>query len=103
MRGEGLGPGLTAASLALYTGTLPVCSSAASDGYKGQLMISILRYPSLEQLAFDAPIPIRIVFVTIFVLALARPGDFLFVLPLSYISYGLVANLIWTLRTPKTA
>lgn len=93
--------GMTAASLALYNFPgYPIHPYVATAfiGLAGLLMISTLRFPALEQLAFDAPIPVRIMFVTIFVLALSRPSRLLFVLPLVYITYGLVANMIWTLR-----
>jgi CDP-diacylglycerol---serine O-phosphatidyltransferase len=95
--------GMTAAALALYDfpeNPYPLHPYAATAfiGLAGLLMISTLRFPALEQLAFEAPIPVRIMFVTIFVLALSRPDRLLFVLPLVYIIYGLVANMIWTLR-----
>lgn len=94
--------GMTAASLALYTGPLNPLVATAIIAITGLLMISTLRFPALEQLAFDAPIPIRLMFTTIFVLALARPGQFLFIFPLVYISYGLLLNLFWTLRPRPT-
>lgn len=92
--------GMTAASLALYDGSFKLNAYAATAfiALTGFLMISTLRFPALEQLAFDAPIIVRIMFVSIFVLALARPGQLLFVFPLVYITYGLLANLVWTLR-----
>jgi len=61
-------------------------------------MISTLRFPSVEQIAFETFLPIRIAFIVIFVLALARPSQFLYVLPLSYISYGMIANIVWAIR-----
>lgn len=90
--------GMTAASLALYNYPLHPYAATAFIGLTGLLMISTLRFPALEQLAFEAPIPVRIMFVTIFVLALSRPGRLLFLLPLVYITYGLVANMIWAVR-----
>lgn len=94
--------GITATSLALYDSTqassLNPFLATALIGFAGFLMISTLRFPSLEQLAFDAPIPVRILFTTIFVLALTRPSQLLFILPVVYITYGLIANLVWTLR-----
>jgi CDP-diacylglycerol---serine O-phosphatidyltransferase len=90
--------GMTAASLALYAYPLHPYVATAFIGLTGLLMISTLRFPALEQLAFDAPIPVRIMFVTIFVLALSSPSRLLFVLPLVYITYGLLANMVWALR-----
>ncbi len=96
--------GMTAASLAVYTGSLNPFVATFIVGMTGLLMISTLRFPAMEQLAFSAPIPIRIMFTIIFVLSLSRPGQFLFVLPLVYIIYGLIANLFWTLKArPETA
>ncbi len=96
--------GMTAASLALYQGNVEPYLATALIALTGLLMISLLRYPSLEQLAFEAPLPFRIIFTFVFLLALARPGQLLFILPLSYISYGLLANLFWMLRArPKAA
>jgi CDP-diacylglycerol--serine O-phosphatidyltransferase len=96
--------GMTAASLAVYTGSLNPFIATFIVSMTGLLMISTLRFPAMDQLAFNAPIPIRIMFTIIFVLSLSRPGQFLFVLPLVYITYGLLANLFWTLKArPKTA
>ena len=95
--------GMTAASLAVYTGSLNPFVATFIVGMTGLLMISTLRFPAMEQLAFSAPIPVRIMFTIIFVLSLSRPGQFLFVLPLVYITYGLIANLFWTLKArPET-
>jgi CDP-diacylglycerol---serine O-phosphatidyltransferase len=63
-------------------------------------MISTMRYPTLEQIAFDAPIPVRIIFLGIFILGLAEPGDWLFLIPVSFMTYGLLFNLVEVLR-PK--
>ncbi|HBW49177.1 MAG TPA: CDP-diacylglycerol--serine O-phosphatidyltransferase [Herpetosiphon sp.] len=90
--------GMTAASLALYTGALNPYVATALIGFTGFLMISTLRFPSVEQIAFETFLPIRIAFIVIFVLALARPSQFLYVLPLSYISYGMIANIVWAIR-----
>ncbi len=99
--------GMTAASLAVYNGSFGSLSPLIATflvALTGLLMISTLRFPAMEQLAFSAPIPIRIMFTIIFVLSLSRPGQFLFVLPLVYITYGLIANLFWTLKArPETA
>lgn len=94
--------GMTAASLALYNaGTLNSYVATAIIGFVGFLMISTIRFPSIEQLAFEALIPIRVMFLAIFVLALARPGQFLYIMPLVYITYGLLLNMIWKVRRPK--
>lgn len=94
--------GMAAASLALYHGTIHPYLATGLIGLTGILMISVLRFPSLEQLAFETPIPIRIMLTVIFVVALVRPETLLFLLPVTYVSYGLLANLIGTLRArPK--
>lgn len=92
--------GLTAASLALFAIKHSVNPYVATGviALAGFLMISLLRYPSMEQLAFEAPIPLRIVFALVVVAAVARPSDYLFLMPAFYITYGMLANLIWTMR-----
>ena len=61
-------------------------------------MISTLRYPNPEQLMFDAPLPIRIAFGLIFALALLQPNGWFWLLPISYIVYGLLLNLVLAIR-----
>ncbi|HEY1016894.1 MAG TPA: CDP-diacylglycerol--serine O-phosphatidyltransferase [Herpetosiphonaceae bacterium] len=95
--------GMIAASLALFTGNLHPYLVTALVGLTGMLMISVLRFPNMEQLAFEAPIPIRALFLAIFVLAVVKPREFLFVLPLTYVIYGLLANLVWALRAKPKA
>lgn len=95
--------GLIAASLALFDGTVHPYVATTLIGLTGMLMISVLRFPNMEQLAFEAPIPIRAMFIAIFVVALARPLQFFFLLPLTYVIYGLLANLVWALRAKPKA
>ena len=95
--------GMTAASLALYRGNLHPWLATGIIALAGLLMISLLRYPSMEQLAFESPLPFRALFVLVFVAAVFRPRDYLFILPMVYITYGLAANLIWTLRARRVA
>ncbi|GIV98187.1 MAG: CDP-diacylglycerol--serine O-phosphatidyltransferase [Herpetosiphonaceae bacterium] len=92
--------GMFATSVALYQGQINVALVTIGIIVAALLMISTLRYPVLEQIAFDAPIPIRIAFLAVFVLGLSQPGQWLFLIPVSYMVYGLLSNLVYALR-PK--
>ena len=62
------------------------------------LMISTLRYPNPEYLLFDAPVPVRIFFVLLFVIAISNMRDWFFLLPVSYMIYGVIDNVVEALR-----
>lgn len=62
------------------------------------LMISTLRFPNPEHVIFDAPLPIRLIFMIIFVVALVDMQNWFFLLPVSYMVYGLLWNLVHALR-----
>ena len=95
--------GLAAASLALYNGSLNPYLATVLIAAVGLLMISLIRYPSIEQVAFEAPLLFRLMFLAVFMVVLAQPGQLLWVLPTVYICYGLGANLFWMLRARMTA
>lgn len=94
--------GLTVTGLAIFPSNLSTGVMAAVVLVCAFLMISTLRYPHLDQLIFEAPPPIRLLFMSLFVICLVAPQDWFYMLPVSYIVYGLLTNLISALR-PKEA
>jgi len=90
--------GLTITGIAVFPSRLSVYLLAVVLLVCALLMISTLRYPSWDQLAVDAPIPIRVLFLSIFVVSVIWPRDWFFLLPVSYLFYGLVLNALGALR-----
>jgi CDP-diacylglycerol--serine O-phosphatidyltransferase len=90
--------GLTITGLALFPSQLSTELMAVVVLGLAFLMISTLRYPNPEQLIFDAPAPIRLLFMVIFTVALVDTQDWFFLLPVSYMIYGLLLNLVEVLR-----
>lgn len=90
--------GMTLTGFAIFSPHLPPTLIALVVLVAAGLMISTLRYPNPEQLMFDAPLPIRIAFGLIFALALLQPNGWFWLLPISYIVYGLLLNLVLAIR-----
>ena len=90
--------GLTVTGLALFPSRLSTELMAVVVLGLGCLMISTLRYPNPEQLIFDAPLPIRLIFMGIFTVALVDLPEWFFLLPVSYMVYGLLWNAVDALR-----
>ena len=95
--------GMIAAALALYPNPISPYIAIALMGFAGILMISVLRFPSLEQLAFESPKPIRALFTLVFVVSLVQPATLLLLLPMTYVAYGLITNLVATMRGRPSA
>lgn len=94
--------GLTLTGLAMFPARLNAALMAVIVVFAACLMISTLRFPNLEQLIFDAPFPIRVLLFMFFVIALVDPQSWFFLLPISYLTYGLGDNLLDALR-PREA
>lgn len=93
--------GLTITGLAIYSADLTLPVIALLVIVSSCLMISTLRYPNPEQMLFDAPLPIRLLFISILFIALLNPQDWFWLLPVSYIIYGLLINLVAAIRTRR--
>ncbi|PLS79501.1 MAG: CDP-diacylglycerol--serine O-phosphatidyltransferase [Chloroflexi bacterium] len=94
--------GLTIAGLAMFPARLNAALMAAIVLFAAFLMISTLRFPKLERLVFESPLPVRLTLFAFFVIALIDPASWFFLLPISYMAYGLGDNLLNALR-PKEA
>ncbi len=94
--------GLTLTGLAMFPARINTVLMAVIVLFAAFLMISTLRFPNLEQLIFDAPFPIRLLLFLFFVIALVDPQSWFFLLPISYLAYGLGGNLLDALR-PREA
>ncbi len=90
--------GLTISGLAIFPSRLSTELMAVVVLGLAFLMISTLRYPNPEQLIFDAPAPIRLLFMIVFTVALVDTQDWFFLLPVSYMIYGLLLNAVQALR-----
>jgi CDP-diacylglycerol--serine O-phosphatidyltransferase len=90
--------GLTITGLAIFPSRLSTELMAVVVIGLAFLMISTLRYPNPEQLVFDVPLPIRLLFMAIFIVALVDVEDWFFLLPVSYMLYGLLWNAFEALR-----
>ena len=90
--------GLTITGLAIFPSRLSTALMAAVVLLCAFLMISTIRYPNLEQVIFDAPLPIRLLFMVIFIVGLIDLQDWFFLLPVSYTAYGLLWNMFEALR-----
>lgn len=90
--------GLTITGLAIFPSQLGMELMAVVVLGCAFLMISTLRYPNPEHLIFDAAPPIRLLFTGIFVVGLIDPQDWFFMLPVFYMLYGLLWNLVDALR-----
>lgn len=90
--------GLTITGLSIFPSRLSIELMAAVVLLLAFLMISTLRYPNPEQLIFDAPLPIRLLFMSIFVVTIVDLKDWFFLLPVSYMVYGLLFNLVLALH-----
>ncbi len=91
--------GLTITGVAIFSARMSQEWIALLVIVSACLMISTLRYPNPEQLLFDAPLPIRLAFVAVLIAALLRPTDWFWLLPTTYITYGLLLNLVSAIRT----
>lgn len=94
--------GLMLTGLAMFPARLNAALMAAIVLFAAFLMISTLRFPNSEHLIFDSPLPIRLVLLCFFVMALLDPASWFFLLPISYMVYGLGDNLLDALR-PREA
>ncbi len=94
--------GLTITGLAMFPGRINAVLMAFIMLFTAFLMISTVRFPNPEQLIFDSPLPVRILLMIFFVVALIDPSSWFFLLPISYMLYGLTDNIIDALR-PKEA
>lgn len=90
--------GLTITGLAMFPARLNAALMALIVLFAAFLMISTLRFPNPEQLIFDAPLPVRLLLLGFFVIALVDPTNWFFLLPIAYVVYGLAENLIDALR-----
>lgn len=90
--------GLAVTGLAIYPSRINPELLAIIVLLAAVLMISMLRYPNVEYLLFDAPPPVRLTFVLLFVIAVSNMRDWFFLLPVSYMVYGLVDNILHALR-----
>ncbi len=94
--------GLTITGLAMFPSRINQVLMAIIVLFAAFLMISTLRFPNLEHVIFDAPMPIRILLFFFFVVALIDATNWFFLLPTSYMVYGLGQNILDALR-PKEA
>lgn len=90
--------GLAITGLAIYPSRINLELLAILVLFAAVLMISTLRYPNIEYLLLDAPLPIRIVFLLLFVVAFTNVRDWFFIFPVSYMLFGLVYNVVHALR-----
>lgn len=90
--------GLAVTGLALYPSHMEPQVLALIVLGAAVLMISTLRYPNPEYLLLDAPFPIRILFLGLFLVAITNMRDWFFLLPVSYMVYGVVDNVVLALR-----
>ncbi len=90
--------GLAITGLAIYPSRIEPQVLAIIVLCVAVLMISTLRYPNPEYLLFDAPLPIRFLFLALFVVALGNLRDWFFLLPVSYMVYGVISNVVDALR-----
>lgn len=94
--------GLTITGLAMFPSRINQVLMAGIVLFAAFLMISTLRFPNWEQVVFDSPLPIRVLLLVLFVVALVDPTNWFFLLPISYTLYGLGANLVNAIR-PREA
>jgi CDP-diacylglycerol--serine O-phosphatidyltransferase len=90
--------GLAVTGLAIYPSSIPLEALAVLVLCAAVLMISTLRYPNPEYLLFDAPLPVRGIFLLLFVVAISNIRDWFVLLPVSYMVYGLIDNIVHALR-----
>jgi CDP-diacylglycerol--serine O-phosphatidyltransferase len=90
--------GLAVTGLAIYPSHIQPQVLAMIVLCVAVLMISTLRYPNPEYLLLDAPVPVRLLFLGLFVVAITNMRDWFFLLPVSYMVYGLVDNVMSALR-----
>jgi CDP-diacylglycerol---serine O-phosphatidyltransferase len=90
--------GLTITGLALFPSQINQVLMAAIVLLAAFLMISTLRFPNFERLIFDAPLPIRMLFLSLFAVALVDLANWFFLLPLSYMAYGIMDNVITAIK-----
>ncbi len=90
--------GLTITGLAIFPSRLSTELMAVIVIGLACLMISTLRFPNPEQLILDAPLPIPLIFLVIFFVALVDLEEWFFLLPVSYMAYGLLFNLVAALQ-----
>lgn len=91
--------GLTITGLAMWPSRLNVGLMAVVVCLAAVLMISTLRFPNLEHVIFDSPLPVRLMLCIFFLIALLDPQNWFFLLPISYMVYGLIGNLLSAVRT----
>jgi len=90
--------GLTIAGLAIFPSRLSTELIGFVVLLLAFLMISTLRYPNPAQILFAAPLPVRLLFIACFAVALVDLKNWFFVLPASYMAYGLVSNALAALH-----
>jgi CDP-diacylglycerol--serine O-phosphatidyltransferase len=90
--------GLMITGLAMFPSRINAMLMALIVLFAAFLMISTLRFPNPEQLIFDSPLPLRLLLCAFFVIALADPNNWFFLLPISYIAYGLGDNVLNAMR-----
>lgn len=90
--------GLAVTGLAIYPSKINLELLAIIVLFAALLMISTLRYPNFEYLLFDAPLPVRVVFLPLFLIAITNVRDWFFLLPVSYMLFGLGYNIVHALR-----
>jgi CDP-diacylglycerol--serine O-phosphatidyltransferase len=93
--------GLTITGLAMFPARINAVLMAFIVLLTAFLMISTVRFPNPEQLMFDSPLPVRLLLLSFFVVALLDPSSWFFLLPTSYMVYGIADNLIDALRPEK--
>jgi CDP-diacylglycerol--serine O-phosphatidyltransferase len=90
--------GLVITGLTIFPSWLSTALLATVVLLSAVLMVSTLHYPGPEQLLFHSPLPIRLLFVAAFIAGLANPRQWFFVLPVSYVVYGLIISMLDVLR-----
>lgn len=90
--------GLTLTGIAVFPSLLSLELIALLVITISCLMISTLRYPNPEQMLFDSPLPLRLMFLSIFLIAILQPTVWFWLLPVSYIVYGILLNLVSAIR-----
>ncbi len=89
--------GVFAGLIVFSFGTGNVWLAAALVAIVSLFMVSTLPFPTPGQIAFQAPIPVRVVIAGIWLVSMLQFHTWVF-MPLSYFAYGLLQNLIPVLR-----
>lgn len=89
--------GIFAGLIVVYLGTSHALLAAILVFGISLLMISTIPFPTPGQIAFQTPIPVRLVLAGIWIFGMLRLETWL-LMPLSYFIYGVLQNLVVRLR-----